>query len=311
MRSSGVRDGPVVDVEDIRARLTRRFGPGVAGWCAELPALVDAVARQWGLRVGPALPAGGNSVVLTCQAGDGEQMVLKLTPDLQIAVDEATALDLWSASPHVVLLHDADLDRGALLLERLQPGTRLQDEPDQWPLAEVAPMLAGLGQAAWTGARPGLPGVADRVEFLFGLTRQRLARHPAAARHVPPGLMETSQAAARALASDGPARLVHGDLHPGNVLRAGPGRGLVAIDPRPCLGDRAFDAVDWILAGGDGEAAMHQRTGWLAAHVDGLDPERAWAWSQALAVVVAASLLAYRDDDPAGRALLKAASAGR
>ncbi|OUC96640.1 hypothetical protein CA984_14275 [Streptosporangium minutum] len=47
----------------------------------------------------------------------------------------------------------------------------------------------------------------------------------------------------------GPAGLVHGDLHPGNVLDGGP-RGLVVIDPRPCVGDPAFDAVDWVLGTG-------------------------------------------------------------
>lgn len=311
MRSSGVNDVPVVQVHDIRERLTRRFGPAVADWCAELPALVDTVARRWGLRLGSALPAGSNSVLLPCQAGNGEEMVLKLCPDLMIAADEATALHLWSASPHVVQLHDADLDRGALLLERVYPGTRLQDEPDRWPLSDVAPMLTDLWRPAWIAAGSGLPDLRDRVEFVFDLTRLRLARHPAAARHIPSGLMEASQITAGALADDGPVGLVHGDLHPGNVLRGGSGRGVVAIDPRPCLGDRAFDTVDWVLASADSESAMQQRVDWLALHVDGLDADRAWAWSQALAVVVAVSLLAYREDDPAGHALLQVASANR
>jgi streptomycin 6-kinase len=211
----------------------------------------------------------------------------------------------------VVQLHDADPGRGALLLERVSPGTRLQDEPDRWPLADVAPMLTDLWRPAWISARSGLPNLRDRVKFTFDLTRVRLARHPAAARHIPPGLVEASEIAAGALVKDGPVGLVHGDLHPGNVLRGGSGRGVVAIDPRPCLGDRAFDAVDWVLASGGSKAAMQQRVDWLALHVDGLGAERAWAWSQALAVVVAVSLLAHREDDPAGHALLQLASAGR
>ena len=170
-----------------------------------------------------------------------------------------------------------------------------------WPLWRQARVTAGSG----------LPGLRDRVEFVYGLTRARLARHPAAARQIPSGLLEASAIAAAALAEDGPAGLVHGDLHPGNVLRGGPGHGVVAIDPRPCLGDQAFDAADWILASGGSEAALQQRLGWLARHVDGLDAERAWAWSQVLAVVVAASLLARRADDPAAHALLQVASPGR
>ena len=34
-----MRDAPVIDVETVRVRLARRFGPEVAGWCAGLPAL--------------------------------------------------------------------------------------------------------------------------------------------------------------------------------------------------------------------------------------------------------------------------------
>ena len=49
VRLSGVRDAPVIDVEDVRARLAGRFGLEVAGWCAGLPALADDLAGRWGL----------------------------------------------------------------------------------------------------------------------------------------------------------------------------------------------------------------------------------------------------------------------
>ncbi|MDX6390449.1 MAG: streptomycin 6-kinase, partial [Streptosporangiaceae bacterium] len=104
-----MRDAPVIDVEDVRARLARRFGPEVAGWCAGLPALAGDLAARWGLRLGQAWPKGGTSVVLPCESDDGELLVLKLTPDLKIAADEAAALDAWMACRHVVTLHDADL----------------------------------------------------------------------------------------------------------------------------------------------------------------------------------------------------------
>jgi streptomycin 6-kinase len=52
---------------------------------------------------------------------------------------------------------------------------------------------------------------------------------------------------ARELASNGPEGLIHGDLHLSDVLRAGRSRGLVAIDPRPGVGDPTFDAIDWTL----------------------------------------------------------------
>jgi streptomycin 6-kinase len=304
-------DAPLIEVAAVRARLSRRFGPGVAPWCAGLPDLVDELAARWGLRLGPAWPNGGTSVVLPGESGRGQQLVLKLTPDLDIAADEATALAVWTADRQVVTLHDADLDRGALLLERVVPGTRLADEPDPWPLTEVAPVLAGLWrEPAGLGGGHRLPDLRARAEFVFELTRDRLGRHPEVAARVPPGLVERSARRAGALAGDGPVRVLHGDLHAGNILRGPAGRGLVAIDPRPCLGDPAFDAVDWILADAGSEQAVRDRIQWLAGRVDGLDPGRAWAWGQATAVVIAVGLLIGDKDQAAGNMLAIAGSAG-
>jgi streptomycin 6-kinase len=76
---------------------------------------------------------------------------------------------------------------------------------------------------------------------------------------------------------------VHGDLHPGNVLDAGPRRGVVAIDPRPSVGDPAFDLADWfylpLAAGGTLDDGIKA----LRPHLPGLDADRARAWCAALA----------------------------
>jgi streptomycin 6-kinase len=165
-------------------------------------------------------------------------------------------------------------------------------------------MLSDLWQPGVPEIESGLPDLRHRVEFVFELTRERLRRHLAAAGRVPSGLVEDARLTACALADDGPVRLVHGDLHPGNVLRGAPGRGVVAIDPRPCLGDPAFDAVDWVLASGGGQGAVQHRIDRLAGYLDDVDTDRAWAWCKGLAVVVAVSLLSRRADDQAGLELL-------
>ena len=80
--------------------------------------------------------------------------------------------------------------------------------------------------------------------------------------------------------------LLHGDLHPGNVLDGGAGRGLVAIDPRPCVGDGAVDVVDWVFWGVDDPGDWEPRSRDLAAAL-GLDHERLWAWCAAFAAMLA------------------------
>jgi streptomycin 6-kinase len=96
------------------------------------------------------------------------------------------------------------------------------------------------------------------------------------------------RAAAALAAEPAPAVLLHGDLHPGNVLDGGPERGLVAIDPRPCVGDPVIDAVDWVFHGAPDPSAWEPRSASLAAAL-GCDPERLWRWCVAFAPMLAAA----------------------
>ncbi|MFI9007651.1 aminoglycoside phosphotransferase family protein [Actinosynnema sp. NPDC053489] len=208
--------------------MTRRFGPGVRSWLAGVDALVAGLCRDWGLEVVRPL-AGGTSHAVLCSR-DGEPVVLKVTPDPAIAVRERAALRAWEPSPRVVRVLAADPARGALLLEGLVPGTPVGDDP----------RLADVLRDLHVPPPGGFPSLAERVDFVFGLLRRR---HP--------GDHDAAHARAARLARDPvPATLLHGDLHFGNVLDAG-ARGPVAIDPRPCVGDPAVDAVDLAYASPD------------------------------------------------------------
>lgn len=302
---------PIVLDEAPRAWLEQRFGASAAAWCDGLGALVANVAAGWGLWPVELFPPGATSVVLGCEGGDGGRAVLKLTPDPRIAAEEAAALRTWAGSPRVVALLDADVERGALLLEWL-PDTRPLSDLD-WSLGEVLPVLADLrrprpaqtpGPAGPGGlsALAGLPSLAERVELIFELAERRARRlRPWDGA---PQAFARGLAAARALAGSGPADLVHGDLHPGNVLRVGAGRGLVAIDPRPCVGDQGFDLVDWVLMGARKEAQVRRRVAELSQGLPGVDASRLQAWCEAVAVVLAVKATASSPDDPRVRFLL-------
>lgn len=275
------------------ARLVTRFGPGVRPWLAALPALAGELAARWELEIVEAVSHGGTSRTFQVRRADGAGAFLKLTPEPAICASEATALRAWSDSPHVVDLIAVDVEAGALLLDAVEPGTpvnRLDEMPSP---QEVSALLASLQPAE---VPRDLPPLRERVAFLFELTRRRL--RPGT---VEEDVLDRSLAAALALAEDGPAGLVHGDLHPGNVLDGGP-RGLVVIDPRPCVGDPAFDAVDWVLGTGAPEL-LHDRVAQL-----GVEPERLMRWCRALAVVVAIPRLNRGPRDAGTEFLLRLAA---
>lgn len=105
-----------------------------------------------------------------------------------------------------------------------------------------------------------------------------------------------ARAAALELATSGPVGLVHGDLHPANVL-SGPGAGMVAIDPRPAWGDPDFDTVDWVLEGVVERAELERRIEELSVLVPGLSPDRVLGWCRALAVLIAVPRICDRRHD--------------
>ncbi|MEU7478750.1 aminoglycoside phosphotransferase family protein [Lentzea sp. NPDC042327] len=204
-----------------RARLVRRFGDSATTWLDALPDLVATLSARWGLTVVEPMP-GGTGVTFRCT-----NAVLKLTPEHDIAAHEAKALTAWADTPAAVDLLDTDLARGALLLELLHPGTEATDP------ARVVPVLHQADPK-------GFPPLRARVDFLFEtLLPRRTGTYYA-----------TEHAKARRLATDNtPVVLLHGDMHPGNVLQSA--RGPVAIDPRACVGDPAVDWLDFVHGGYD------------------------------------------------------------
>lgn len=137
----------------------------------------------------------------------------------------------------------------------------LSEDPQGWTLPDVVAVLTALWSPRTLSDTDAVPLLRNRISFLFDLTERRLRARPDVSSRLPQELLDRSRDHALALAAGGPVGLVHGDLHPGNVLRTG--RGAVAIDPRPCLGDPAFDAVDWILVGAVGRQDVGQRIAWL------------------------------------------------
>ena len=288
-----------------RERLIARFGAGVSSWCTALPQLVERCCLRWQLELDQAL-SGNTSRVFTGRQHGDNGVVLKLTPDRAIAIEEAQALRAWAATPHVVDLLDADLAAGALLLAKIEPGTKVSDEPDLPPVSEVAELLTGLrGTVSYDGGQ--LPTLAGGLDSMFARIGGLLS-DPRVSPVVAPHLLAQGHRLARELAGSGPAGLLHGDLHLSNILRAGPARGLVAIDPRPCSGDLTFDAIDWALDRVTSADEVDERIDQLGGLVPDLDRDRLRRWCQATAAAIAVLRLRHRPPDGTTQFLLQLAA---
>jgi streptomycin 6-kinase len=232
------------------------------------------------------------SVVVRCHLRDGQAAVLKVSPDRARVAHEAAALDKWTTdhSPSV-LAHDDGV--GALLLEGIEPGTPLVESRTYPAVDDVSELLTSLHRDAVPD--PTYPAVARHVAYLFDATEKLYTRHPQFAEVVSPELYERGRRLATALAAD-PAQtvLLHGDLTPSNILDGGPERGLVAIDPAPCLGDPAFDVVDLVLWQADSVDTVVARADALAPAI-GADETRLLDWCAAFATMTALELVQSGD----------------
>ena len=273
----------MVDLEEITLRLTRRYGSDVADWCAGIPALATAMAERWELVLGEPFPGGNSAVTFRCRRSDGSPAILKLSPDLPVVAEQVATLKLFGAGGRVPAVLAADVQAGAVVLEMIEPGTRA----DALPRPPTARQWAELIQALHVATvPPGYPRDLRAQCDGFFERIGRLVSDPAIGRFVSPADVERGAERCRALVATQTSRvLLHGDLHLGNVLDGGASRGLMAIDPRACVGDPCFDAVDYLLAGA-GLDGVDTRCAALAS-ASGLDAGRLRRWCRAVAAIVA------------------------
>jgi streptomycin 6-kinase len=123
---------------------------------------------------------------------------------------------------------------------------------------------------------------------MFGHWQTRYGRDSHVTKIVPVDVVLRGYELAQTLAASAKSSvLLHGDLHASNVLDGGKKRGLVAIDPRACVGDAAFDAVDWVFWPRDDPNNWQSRCTILADEL-GVDEERLWGWCRTFAAMLAA-----------------------
>jgi streptomycin 6-kinase len=267
-------------------RLRRRYGAAIDEWFDALPSVLDDLAERWELEWGPLIQRGSMSVVVRGERADGSPAVMKISPDRERLAYEAAALARWT-TVHVPRVLGVDESVGALLLEAVEPGTPVSETAGYPSTAHLAALITSLQHGVLD---PSYPSLTDRVAHLFDSGTKPYERTPELVEVVPRELYDRGRVLALALTADTVSTvLLHGDLTPVNVLDGGAERGLVAIDPAPCLGDPAFDTVDLVFWRAKDVDEIAARAGRLAPAI-GADAGRILQWCTAFAAMVALEL---------------------
>lgn len=252
-------------------------------WLAALPRLLTRLAGIWSLSLGPPFAGIAWNYVAPATRADGAAVVLKVSRHRDETRNEIAALRLWEGDGAARLL-DADPENGALLLERLTPGTMLTAVAEQDD--DAATLIAAAVLRRLWRPPPSEHGLRSLESWsaVFDRLRQPLSQGTG---RFPAALFRRADAARRDLlaATDAPVAL-HGDLHHSNVLRS-EHSGWLAIDPKGLLGDRCFDLCQFLINPMSGlglidpnaiPVQVKRRRFDILCDELGLDQQRARAW---------------------------------
>jgi len=259
---------------------TARCDQGVREWITALPSTVADLAERWSLRVGePFQPGGQCSWTAPVTGPAGTRLVLKVGYRFPGGDerDEAAGLRVWAGNGAVRLQADAESELAyALLIERCLPGT---------PLGQVLPgpeqdlVVAALLRRLWAQPHPAYP-FRPLAQMCAAWAREFERDYAAAAPadRIDPGLARAGIALFRELPETAERRvLLCTDLHADNILAAQRAPWLV-IDPKPYVGDPAYDVLQHMLNCEDRLAADPAGLAARMAGLAGVEAARVRHW---------------------------------
>lgn len=219
-----------------------RRAPDLAAWLDRLPELLHRLEQRWALT--PDTPLDGEepgcSYVTAVRAANGMPAVLKISMPHMEGEHESQGLRFWDGDPTVRLL-ESDDELGAMLLERCLPGTplRVVAEDDQ----DV--VISGLLRRMWRQPLEPHPfrPLSTMTGYWANETRSQIEQKP----EIDIGLVDAGLELFESLPGNATrTALLATDLHAGNVVRA-EREPWLAIDPKPFVGDPAYDATQHLL----------------------------------------------------------------
>ncbi|MGP4014377.1 aminoglycoside phosphotransferase family protein [Saccharopolyspora sp. 5N708] len=261
-----------------------RDGEPAAAWLVELPGIVAELLGRWECVPDGEVMHGGVGLIVPVRQRAERSAVLKVSFPHPGNVHEPEAFAVWGGRG-AVLLHERADERFAMLLERVQTATLAEVEDTD----EIVTVAGQINRRLAIPAPPGLPRLRAQADVWEEELRQdaRELTH-ALPRHA----VEAAVATVRELGRVQPDIVIHGDLHPRNILRA-EREPWLAVDPKGYAGDPAYDGGTLLkslalklVEADDLRKALHRALD-LFVEAAELDRERVQRWAQLHAVQAA------------------------
>jgi streptomycin 6-kinase len=252
----------------------RREGEAGRRWLETLPALATRYCREWDVRLDGEPMHGYIGVVVPAVRADGTPVVLKLTWLDTESSGEPLALSTWNGQGAVRLL-ESDPARGAMLLERLDSGRILRDEPIDYAVEIAGGLMRRLAVPAPPELGRDLRTEAARLVDALPRRWRELGQP------FPRYLVDAAVDVCRKSGPTSGDLLVNEDLHYENVL-GGTREPWLVIDPKPLAADLEFGVLS-LMWNRVEESTPDARMAAIVAAA-GLDAELAVGWALVRAV---------------------------
>ncbi len=259
-----------------------------ADWLDGLDAAINHLAHDWNLSIGQVLSGGTEALILEAKTSDDEHAVLKIAPPWSSSSERELKTLLAVKGNGYVQVKNYNMNRRALLLERLGP--RLNQTPLSMD-AQIEAICSTL-KRAWMPLPQGLENIqngAEKAEELVQITERlwkdlgknlnRLCSEKTIEIAIHFGKMRSQSFDPRN------AVLNHGDAHAWNTLAISNDdlSQFKFVDPDPVFAEPAYDLGipmrEWSaeLLAGNPLKLGRERCARLAS-LTGVDTESIWQW---------------------------------
>jgi len=241
-------------------KVHRIFGDSGRQWLPELPTIAARCREKWELPEGEICPHMSMNYIEFTVTPSGDPVALKIGVPHAELFTEMEALRLYAGRKAARLL-DADRDLGAILMQRMLPGTMLWQLGDNRQETKIAASIV----AELTAPVPpqhDLPTFAQWIERAFRLTRTEWDPEE----RMPRDLLVRAERAFAEITRNFDDVLLHGDLHHENIL-LDEQDGWLAIDPKGAIGPRCLEVGRYLQNQLPGELSLETRIAMIRERV--------------------------------------------